>query len=810
MSISSVKTVSLDGIWSLRSNSGYRSVPVCKAVVPGTVAQAMEDYTGNALYGHNCLNARWTEEQLWIYERSFELDAEDIKRSIRLVFDGLDLTCRIFVNGREAGTHNNFYTPCRLNISSFVKEGENTLRVELESGIHFSAGKKVEDMYPSPWDFGNDLHRREWLRKPQSSFEWDWSPRFINAGIYKSCRLEISDGAFFDEFSFLPSVSDDLGEARAEIRAFFSVYAPKAACSLSVTVAETGEKAVSECELADGGFISASITIKSPKLWYPRGYGEQFRYTLIIEAAREGVVIASFEHKAGFRRTVIDQSDHPDGGKYFIVNINGINIFAKGGNMVPADIVYSRLDRGVYETLIDRACEANFNALRVWGGGLYESDDFYDLCDERGIIVWQDFIGACANYPGWDDAFYRNYLTEITFQIRRLSRYASLCILSGNNEIDWQSRNMFGNKLSKYPDAALYYVVIPQTLLSEGVKLHYQPSSPWSPDMSYANSDIIGDQHPWDIGFSDKDYFKYRGFCCRFPNEGGVLGPTTLPNTLSCLSEGNRFVGSFDWALHSNSIELSWPQKNILVQKLGMDEKRADSLSIPEYIYYTGLCQGEGLTEYILNFRRRMFDCASAIFWMYNDCWPAVSSWTIVDYMRLRTPAFHPVRRANSPVAVDIVKNGAAFDVYCINERPRVLSASLEYGAFTASGSYVTKTKALSLPAVASSLAVSFDIPDDGAVWIPYAMLKAENEPLARRRFIDRPANQLRMEKCGVSVSVRDGIATYTAEKFVMGVCVDLDGIEKGDNFFDLYPGKPYSIALDGGKGDILFSYQGE
>jgi len=191
--------------------------------------------------------------------------------------------------------------------------------------------------------------------------------------------------------------------------------------------------------------------------------------------------------------------------------------------------------------------------MRVWGGGMYESDDFYDLCDEKGLLVWQDFIGACSTYPSNDNEFFENYRSEIKYQIRRMSRYASAVIYSGNNEIEWQVwESMPGDR---FPDANLYHWILPRTLKEEDPFKYYQPSSPFSPDFEYPNADYTGDQHPWNVGFGNFNLFEYRSYECRFPNEGGLRGPNSLPAVMSCLEKGQEYMHSFSWQVHENSID---------------------------------------------------------------------------------------------------------------------------------------------------------------------------------------------------------------------------------------------------------------
>lgn len=806
--------IPLDGEWRLKYSSGQRGghstwpraqrfLPDYPAKVPGTVQEAMQHITGDPALGRNVLAARWIEEMVWNYTRSFTLSAEQAAMRARVVFEGLDLTATVYVNGKKVGGHNNFYTPCRLDITEAIHEGENTITVVIDSGLFYAGRKSIEGL-AAEWEPNNQLTHRMWLRKPQSSFEWDWSPRLVNAGIYKSCYIELTGGVFADETAMFATLSGDYSEGKLRIRQFITSQTADKPYTLTARMLETGDTATVSGKAAAGqSAAELSLTVAKPELWYPRGYGEQKLYTVELTLSQEGCEDIVITKKTGFRHVTVDQSPHPEEGNYFTVIVNGVKVFCKGGNMIPADIIFSKLTRDTYETLINRAVEANFNMLRIWGGGIYETDDFYELCDERGLLVWQDFIGACACYPGHDDEFYQNYRAEITYTVRRLSRFPSLVIYAGNNEIAWLVAG-YGGK--HYPDAVLYHWLIPKVLYAEGETRYYQPSSPYSFDSSDDNSDIVGDQHPWFIGFADRDYFKYRTKVSRFPNEGGMLGPTSLPNMMACFSEGEDYLHSFDWEVHDNSIAHgdNCSPDLMLEEKLGMT---TEGMSVRDYTYYGGFCQGEGLTEYILNFRRRMYSSSSAIFWMYNDCWPATRSWTIVDYLRNRTPAFCPVKRSFAPVTVDIVReDDGSFTVYGISERLCELRASLEYGAFTPDGKYETYKLEVTLAPNASIKLATFTVSGEG--WIPYAELKAEGEPLARRRFIDKPYYELGLEKATIKVERVGDKAIYTADKFTIGVCIDLDGDTPiGDNFFDLFPGKPYEVELAGMSGEVLYAY---
>jgi beta-mannosidase len=506
-------------------------------------------------------------------------------------------------------------------------------------------------------------------------------------------------------------------------------------------------------------------------------------------------VLATYSRKVGFRHVRVNQDPHPREGNYFIIEVNRKPIFCKGGNFVPADPIFARIDRKRYEALVDRALEANFNFLRVWGGGLYESDDFYELCNERGILVWQEFIFACAKYPTTDEKFLADVKREATYQVRRLAHHASLVIWCGNNELEWH--NVWGDdKGVTYPDYALFHYVLPRLLKEEDDTRYYHPSSPYSADSVHPNADHKGDQHPWDVGFKTNDWREYRKAICRFPNEGGILGATSLPTIKACLEPGQRKPWSFSWQVHENEAAFQLPTDDAFKQWLGLDIRR---MSLEDYAYYGGLLQGMALSEYVKNFRRRMFDSASAIFWMYNDCWPMVRSWTIVDYYLRRTPSFHPVRRAFAPLTVVLAVEEGKVQVFGVNEGPAA-EVEVRYGLCALAGGYpLDKMRKIRLPANAANLVATFE----QSKWeklgdkdhAAFAILKRDGAELARDVLLLPFYKDMSWPRPKISVKRERGKAIFRSDTFAFRVCLDLDGTKAlPDNFFDLLPGENYVL----------------
>jgi beta-mannosidase len=808
------KRIDLNGTWKLRWNDGQRGGQVSRltgpdadlsralsADVPGEVhldlmrAGLIQEPT----LGLNALSARWVEETLWHYRRTFRAPALRKGERAWLTFERLDLAAVITLNGKEVGRHANSFYPCRIDVTGVLRQGENILVVEVDSGL-FHACDRPHAGYGVALD--GKLHKRQWLRKPQCQFGWDWSTRLINVGISGDVSLEIGAGVRFERLVVLAELSPDrtTGTVTARVLAEGLDGATQPG-TLTVTVPALGRRVTVDVEIKPGlQTVLARLTCPNPELWWPIGHGSQPLYAVEAVLRVGGRVAARDTRKVGFRHVRVNQDPHPAGGSHFVIEVNGRPIFIKGGNFVPADMIFQRIDRARYVTLVDRAIEAHFNMLRIWGGGLYESDDFYELCDERGLLVWQEFIFACAKYPATDEAFLADVKREATHQIRRLAHHPSLVVWCGNNEMEQGNYSWGYEKGVAHPDYALFHMVLPVLLQKEDGTRYYQPSSPFSPNHADPQTNNSGDQHPWVLGFGDDDLRDYRKLICRFPNEGGILGSTALPTVRACLVPGQEHVGSFAWEVHDNSVAYwhgtSRPDET-LVHHTGV--KLAD-LSLEEWTYWAGVVQGEGLHEYIRNFRRRMFDCASAIFWMYNDCWPAVRSWTIVDYYLRRTPSFHPVRRAFQPVTVALAEEDGEIRVYGVNEGP-AWRGELRYGIFGLGGGRpLDQRKQVVLPANQSTLLAAF--PGKALTRLgetrygTFAILSVNGREIARDRLFRPRVNEMKWNRPRVTVRLRKGRAVFSSDGFAWRVCLDLDG-ERAlpDNFFDILPGIP--VVLD-------------
>lgn len=759
--------------------------------------------------GINALKCRWVEEMMWYYRRVFDAPEASESTYAFLRFEGLDYGAIVYLNGQEIARHSNSFYPLSVDVSGKLKKQGNVLVVQLESGIYSVAEKPITHLYSATMSIDNLLHKRMWLRKPQSSCEWDWSPRLLNVGIYKSVFLYYSNDAIVEQVSLQSETRPDFSSGTLNARIFLSACSPKKKYRIRMTIDGT----VYESEKLEISTHEASfaVSLADPELWYPIGYGAQRLYQVCIELLADGETVYKEDRKTGFRTVAFDQSPHTDGGNYCNLLVNGIRVFAKGGNFVPADMITAAITKERYETIVDRAIEANFNFLRVWGGGLYEADEFYEICNEKGILVWQEFIAACGTLPYNDPAFAADIEKEAVYQLRRLAGHPSLVVWCGNNEIDvWGVRAFSGHMPV---DAAFYHVVLPRLVQTEDPEKYYQPTSPWSFDESPTTSDIVGDQHPWSIGFQDKDHRKYRDMVCRFPNEGGMLGPNSM-DTIRRLMQGEEKLHTVTWDFHENMLE-SWMKGTSGDESIrfwtNMDPRQ---LPFEESIYVGGFIHAEALKEYIDSFRSKKFTCGSAIFWMYNDCWPCTRSWTIVDYYDNRTPAFYSVKRAFAPVRpiARIWENNLEFVIS--NDLLHEFRGSLRYGIMGYDGTPLLD-KTIPITAAENMSTAAVCMPKgtypafDGKKAFAFCILYDDSgKRINDNHLLLSKYYEMEMAQPSIEICLKDGTAVFTTDKPAFGVCLDLDGVDRlEDNIFDLLPSIPYTIAWEGAeKPQVLYT----
>jgi beta-mannosidase len=813
-------SLSLNGTWGLTWAEGsplmhpdhyaapeLRGRKLLEARVPAPIHRVLMDagLLEDPSSGLNSLKARWVEEQFWIYRHTFTVPHEAMDQLATLVFERLEYEATVLLNDEVIGAHANAFRPARFDVTGKLREGDNLLVVKLSTGMHSAADKPAAEYAVAQIEL---LTKRHWHRKPQYQSGWDWNARLMNVGILGDVCLEWRSAPRMTQVTVFAVPTDDLAKATVCVRATIGGLDEEAAGTLRTRVVETGVEAAAPITIPTGeSRHEVCLELANPRLWWPINHGEQFLYTVEVTLEAGGETQTDVR-RTGVRRIEMDQSPHPGEGRYCTLRVNNRPIFCKGGNWVPPDLLYSEVTAQRHRALVDLAVKANFSMLRVWGGAVYANHALCDACDEAGIMIWHDFVFACAKYPGDDPEFATEVRREAAYVVRELAHHPSLVVWCGNNEIEWGDWDWaYDDRSRTHPHYAIFHHDIPLIVRQEDPSTLHWMSSPWSPDYRHPNDPTTGDQHPWGVSIltpGPADWWKYRTFVDRFPNEGGVLGASSPATLRQFLPERERYLLSPSWDHHDNPLASMGSSPGEIGRAYATVElwTGRDPLAMDweEYAFVSALMQAEGLQEYIANYRRRMFSSASAIFWMYNDSWPVTHGWTIVDHYLRKKLAYHPVRRVFQPVTVVVAEEDGVVTVYGINDTPDEWSGELRYGLFNLAGGLpVDERRAVVLPANASTPLASFERSRWAAVGLrrsgAFAQLLEGSRTLAQHRLFLQRFKELEFRLPAVVVSQGEGAVTLSCDVFAWGVCFDVDGeLDLPDNCFDLLPGIPYVI----------------
>jgi beta-mannosidase len=797
--------------WSQLTAPQVPGLHLLDARVPAPVHQVLLEagLLEDPNIGLNSLRARWVEEMWWVYRRNFDVPAAALTERATLSFDLLDYEATIFLNGAEIGRHTNAFRPAAFDVTGKLKEKDNLLVVKIGAGLHGAADKPAAGYFNEacdPWV----LTKRHWLRKPAYQSGWDWNPRLMSVGITGDVHLQWQRGPRLAQVSVFAIPTEDLEAATVVVRATVENAGDvPMSGTLHARIVETGGEFQAEFEAAPGeSQQEIKLQITHPRLWWPAGHGEQFRYTVAItlESAGETQTVT---RKVGVRRVELDQSSHPEGGRYFIIRINNRPIFCKGANWAPADLFYAAVPDERIRQLVALAAQAHFNIFRINGVGPYADHVLCEACDEAGIMLWHDFTFTCCQYPTTDPAFLAEVCREVVWNVRELACHPSLVLWCGNNEIEWFDCEMgFKDMNPAHPHYALFHMYLPRIVKAENPTALYWSSSPYSPDDLTANDPTAGDQHPWGAAMFNPegpDWWLCRHYIDRFADEGGLVGASSPATLRQFLPENERYLFSPSWEHHDNpfatgALREGEPGRayHMLSIWTGQD---ALAMQWEDYAFVSALLQAEALYEYIANYRRRMFSSAAAIFWSYNDSWPVTNGWTIVDYYLRRKLAYCPVKRAFAPVTVVVAEEGDEVCVFGVNDTPHPWSGEVRYGFFNLAGGLpVDQCTTVELAPNASTLLgklpraewEKLDTKKSGA----FAVLMQDGRLIAQHRLFVERFKDLAFATADIAIHLDNGQLTLTSDVFAWGVCLDVEGeLPLADNCFDLLPGIPYSIA---------------
>jgi beta-mannosidase len=747
----------------------------------------------------------WVAETDWVYRRRFsyspELQAQD---KIFLVCQGLDTLATTVLNGHELGHTTNMFRRYEWEIKSFLNpNGSNELTIAFDSPVKFATEKQANRPLPG---VSQAIPGGPHLRKAPCQFGWDWGPQLPPIGIWKDIRLEAYSAARLKEVHLRQEHSGEevVAEARIAIERW-----EKAPLTVAIRITTPdGEILEKEVAVKTAEDVLVEIPIPNPELWWPNGYGRQPLYQLEVSLIRVDTskkeVLDRHSYQLGLR--TIELRQKPDQwGRSFVFVVNGIPILCKGSNWIPADSFPTRITDEDLESLIRSAAETHQNMLRVWGGGFYEEERFYDLCDRYGILVWQDFIFSCSIYPLDDPAFTENIRLEVVENIRRLRHRASLALWCGNNEmeqgwVEWEWNRPELQELKAAYDRFFHHM-LPAWCQTEDPDHAYWPSSP-SSDTPFIdpNGQRQGDAHYWDVWHKRKPFTAYRDQYPRFMSEFGF-------QALPPLATIRAYADEADWNMTSYIMEQH--QKNAGGNSL-MVGQMLDTFRLPKdfpsLVYLSMALQAEGIRYGVEHWRRHPDRVAGILYWQLNDCWP-VASWSSLDYFGRWKALHYAARRFYAPLLLSIEDKPPEQAVYVSNDTLEPWAGTVRWSLETLDGEVVTSGHALvKVAPQASTLVCKLDfsshITDDNRRKLVFiAELWQGGQFITRQTACFVPIKHLSLTDPAITVNLQgqdgDLIVELISHSLALLVEVSLNGADVvfSDNYFNLPSGRAIQIS---------------
>jgi beta-mannosidase len=623
------------------------------ATVPGTVHTDLLKcgQIPDPFYSDNEDKLSWICKNNWQYRSHFNLPPDfDLARPIYIVFEGMDTFAAISLNDRILGNTENMFRTYRWEISQYVKVKKNTL------SIVFTNPFKVYEQIRCDKNtaFNSEWEPRVYLRKAQYSFGWDWGPAIPTMGIWRPVYLEQNAGIKVKSVRF---ITTGIRNNQAGVKVMVDCEGESDRLS-AIKIMLANQKGAIEQYISSTGQspYTAELVIPDPLLWWPHGMGKPNLYDLQVTLFdRDQQVIEVWQKKVGIR-TIALRRDNV-GKAVFQFIINGEPLYIKGANWIPADSFLPRVDRQKYLRLLTMAGQLHMNMIRVWGGGVYEEDQFYQLCDELGLLVWQDFMFACSPYPDYPE-FLQNVHEEVTQNVLRLQHHPCLAIWCGNNENEWIWQRRGHPALDSMPGYSIYHRLIPSLLKELDPDRPYWPSSPFG-DNADPNSMSTGNRHQWDIWSFWLDYTNVKEDRSLFITEFGFQAPANRHTLESIIPPQFRYPQSKIFEFHNKQVEGNERLFRYLAGHLPVCSQWED------YIYLTQLNQGLALKTCIEHWRGRWPETAGSIIWQLHDCWP-VSSWSLIDSRLTPKLSYFFIRQAFSPcwVHIERIKNGLCLTLH--------------------------------------------------------------------------------------------------------------------------------------------------
>jgi beta-mannosidase len=777
----------------------------------------------------NEFRLQWIGLTDWEYQTTFQTDSAGLAHDhVDLVFEGLDTFADVYLNDQVILHADNMFRRWRISAKPLLKPGANTLRIVFHSAVTkiLPYVKSLPYVLPSisTHNFGNEenIATAPYTRKAPYQYGWDWGPRFLTEGIWQPVRLETWDALRVDNFHIHQQrVGAEVASVAAEldIEASKPTTATLALAHDELSGAPTNDGTQTLQLDAGMNHVLFRIRIAKPKLWYPVGYGAQSRYRFSATIRTGKEVAAHTEVKTGLRslelRRAADQW-----GKSFEFLVNGIEVFSKGADVVPFDSFPNRVTPGIHRKILQAARDAHMNMVREWGGGYYESDDFYDICDELGIMVWQEFAFGGDMIPG-DVPYQENVRQEAIDQIRRLRDHPSIVIWCGNNEVEtgwyhWSDRQEFKESISPENRDRVWqdYIIMFADILKSAVNQYsdpvpYWPSSPSADFEEVPDNQHNGDMHYWQVWHAQapaEDYTK------QFPRFMTEYGFQSFPEMRTIRTFADK---PEDFDIRSTVMQAHQKNKGgnerILTYMLREYRQPKDFES---FVYLSQVQQAEIIKIGAEHLRRQRPRTMGSLYWQLNDCWP-VASWASIDYYGRWKALHYYARRFYDDVLVSPFLHDDKVDVYVVSDKLQPLSGTIHTRLLDFSGKVLLdQTKDVQIPAQSSAIYFTldkadlaakadlhrsflvFDLHSDGAKLSPTQKLHRNLIFFDATHNLDLPVMpkiETTLDKTGSDYQI-----TLQSGQLARGVYIsfgDLDA-ETSDNYFDLLPGESVAVTI--------------
>lgn len=777
------------------------------ASVPGTVHTDLfsNRFIPDPFFGSNEKQLQWIDTCDWEYEMVFSgQDTLFSHQEADLVFDGLDTYADVYLNDSLLLSADNMFRSWVVPLKKIIRAGENKLRVVFHSAVKKGKSLAAQSSVILPGE------ERAFTRKAAYHYGWDWGPRFVTCGIWRPVHIRTWDHFYISNIHI---VQEKLLDNVAVLNIAADVYSRDGDGDflLKMVNKTTGQRLGHNAQIKPGmNRIQFEYNLYGPKKWWCNGMGTPFLYTFYFEGSDYKGNFDRTEQKIGLRTLEIVQ-EADSAGKSFYVKLNGVLVFIKGANYVPMDNFLPRVSKGAQDSLLIDVVAAHMNMLRVWGGGIYESDQFYSMCDEKGILVWQDLMFAGEMLPG-DSAFVSNVLEEVKENSRRLRNHPCLALWCGNNEIDeawhnwgWQKEFHYSvSDSSKIWDdyQHLFLEKIPALLSEQDSGRFYWPSSP-SIGWGHEESLRSGDSHYWGVWWGNEPIENYNAKVGRFASEYGMQALPAMETIKSFTNPDQRNLGSSEMKAHQKHPTGFETIHSYLLR----DYKAPENLE--DYIYISQLLQANALRTAIEAHRRSRNSCMGTMYWQLNDCWPVVS-WSTRDYSGRWKAGHYAVQDAFKTVLVSPEEKNGKINFYVVSDSSSDISGRLLLQLISFDGKEKWfSSQDLVFKAGNSQLCYSFDTllmnqkvdPEKGFI---LATVISKGVVLDERLVYLRKPKDLLLPKAKPEITVDpDGTSlVLKSSKLIKDICIRVNGSEQlSRNYFDVVPGEEYRIALPAGSG---------